>query len=46
MKTVQNKITGEIKRITEEEAIKMLPNSVWIFCPKSFWKKQRKPKQK
>lgn len=40
MKCLQNKTTGEIIRISDDEADKR-SNSVWQFVPKSEWKKSR-----
>lgn len=44
MKTILNEKTGEVKRVSDEDARKLVnaKRSVWKYCPKSLWKKADK----
>lgn len=39
MKTLVNKTTNQIKRVSDKEAIKITKNNNWKYCSKSLWKK-------
>lgn len=39
MKCLRNKITDEIRRVSNERAESMIANNdSWSYCPKSYWK--------
>jgi hypothetical protein len=44
MKTLKNVKTGEIKRLSNQEADKTVGN-VWKFVPKNEWKLATRPKK-
>ena len=44
MKTLQNLKTGEVKRLSDQEAHKTVGTS-WKFVPKSVWKESTRPKK-
>lgn len=41
MKTVKNKNTGELKRLNDKEAQKLVNQTFlgWVYCSKKEWKK-------
>jgi hypothetical protein len=46
MKTIKHILTGEVRRVTNEEAEALrradkLEPKAWQYCPKSEWKAQR-----
>lgn len=43
MKTLRHKNTGEIKRLNDKEAQKLVSQSHlgWVYCSKSEWRKQK-----
>ena len=38
MKTVKNKQTDEIIRVSNERAFHLVNSGKWTYCPKSEWK--------
>lgn len=41
VKCVRNVAFSEVKRVRDEQAEHLVKNSnVWVYCPKSDWKKQ------
>jgi hypothetical protein len=35
---------GKIKRVSDEQALVMVPEKGWEYCPKREWKEQQKKK--
>ena len=46
MKCIKNNETGEIKRVSEENAVHQVSSGKWSFAPKQEWKKIRDLKEK
>jgi hypothetical protein len=47
MKTIKNITTGTVKRVSDQEAKKLIKEMTYEYCPKHEWKKDRpKPKDK
>lgn len=46
MKTLRNSKTGELKRVNDREAEKLVnqPYLGWNYVPKEFWKKENQKK--
>jgi len=41
MKTVQHIFTGELRRVRDREATKLIKNRDWVYVKKSLWKAKR-----
>jgi hypothetical protein len=42
MKCIKHTLTNEIVRVTDAKTEEMIASSVYVYVPKSEWKKQRK----
>lgn len=42
MKCIRNKDTGEVRRVTEVEAVNKVISGPWVYERKSAWKAQRR----
>jgi hypothetical protein len=42
MKTIRNKVGGNLKRRSDAEARTLVATGKWAFVPKSVWKKENR----